>query len=125
MSQEQSEREVSGARKSASPKEPRATNSRYLLVPVGEGHHDVEGGQEEAEVEEGVAVGDSLLFVVHSSSHSILPCRGLAVGGQNLAVLSLHQLVHLGVVGGADTVADESTGSHLDKRLQRTGHDGI
>lgn len=91
----------------------RTTNNRYLLVPVGEGHHDVEGGQTEAEVEEGVAVGDSLLFVVHGPSGSVLPYCDLR-GGQNLTLLSLHQLVHLGVVGGADTVAGESTRSHLD-----------
>lgn len=84
----------------------------YLLVPVGERHHDVEGGQEEAEVEEGVAVGDSLLFVVHSPLHSALACVSLGVGGQALALLSLHQLVHLGIVGGADAVAEDSTKHH-------------
>lgn len=79
----------------------RTTNNGHLLVPVGEGHHDVEGGQEEAEVEERVAVGDSLLFVVHGPSDTVLPCHGL-VGGQTLALLCPHQLVHLGVVRGAD-----------------------
>lgn len=84
----------------------------YLLVPVGQGHHDVEGGQEEAEVEEGVAVGDTLLFVVHGPSHSVLARVGLGVCGQALALFSLHQLVHLGVVGGADAAAYESANHH-------------
>ena len=35
-----------------------------LPEPVGERHHDVEGAQAEHEVEEGVAVGHSLLLVV-------------------------------------------------------------
>lgn len=39
----------------------------YGPVPVGEGHHNVERGQEEHEVEEGVAVLDHvLLIVLHS-----------------------------------------------------------
>lgn len=80
----------------------------YLLVPVGEGHHDVEGGQKEADVEEGVAVGDRLPFVVHGPSGSVLPYRSLH-GGQTLILLGLHQLVHLGVVGWANTVADKGT----------------
>jgi len=33
-------------------------------VPVGEGHHDVQRGQEQHEVEEGVGVGDAVLLVV-------------------------------------------------------------
>ena len=35
-----------------------------LPEPVGERHHDVEGTQAEHEVEEGVAVGHSLLLIV-------------------------------------------------------------
>lgn len=77
---------------------------RYLLVPVGEGHHDVEGGQKKAEVEKGVAVGDSLLLVVHGPSYSILPRLVLGIDGQTLSLLCPHQPVHLGVVGGADAV---------------------
>ena len=75
---------------------------RYSHVPVGERHHDVEGGQEQAEVEEGVAVGHGLLFVVHGAAHSVLPGARVVVGGQTLTLLRLHQLVHLRVVGGAD-----------------------
>ena len=60
-------------------------------------------------MKEGVAVGDPVLLVVHSPSHSVLPVRGLEVGGQTLDFLGLHQLVHLGVVGGADAVVVEST----------------
>lgn len=45
----------------------------YLLVPVSEGHHDVERSQQEAEVEEGVAVGHAVLFVVHGAVDSVLP----------------------------------------------------
>ena len=37
----------------------------YSLVPVGELHHDVEGGQHHQSMEEGVAVGDPILLVVH------------------------------------------------------------
>lgn len=55
-------------------------------------------------MEEGVAVGDSLLLVVHGPSYSVLPCRVLGSDGQTLVLLRLHQPVHLGVVGGADTV---------------------
>ena len=36
----------------------------YLRVPVGERHHDVEGGQGEHQVEEGPAVGHRVLLVV-------------------------------------------------------------
>lgn len=35
-------------------------------VPASHGHHDVQGSQEEHEVEDGVAVLNSLLLVVHS-----------------------------------------------------------
>lgn len=85
----------------------------HLLVPVSESHHDVEGGQKEAEVEEGVAVGDALFFVVYGPSDSVFTCH-LFVSGQTLALLSLHQLVHLGVVGRSDAVAGEITGTRID-----------
>lgn len=74
----------------------------HLPVPVGERHHDVERSQAEAEVEEGVVVGDPILLVVHGPSCPVLLHRG-HVGRQTLAVFRLHQPVHLGVVGRADT----------------------
>lgn len=57
-------------------------------------------------MEEGVAVGDSIPFVVHGPSDSVLTYRGLFDGGKTLTFLCLHQLVHLGVVGGADTARE-------------------
>lgn len=111
MSQEQCQRDVSVARRSS--RLFAKDNNRHLLVPVGESHHDVEGGQKKGEVEEGVAVGDSLLFIVHGPSDSVLPYWGLC-DGQTLSFLGLHQPVHLGVVGGADTVASKSTTRHCD-----------
>lgn len=44
----------------------------YLLVPVGESHHDVERGQTEVEVEKGVAVSHSLLLIVHGPAYAVL-----------------------------------------------------
>lgn len=37
----------------------------YLLEPVGDGHHDVEGSQEEDKMEVGVAVDGPLSLIVH------------------------------------------------------------
>lgn len=45
---------------------------RYLLVPVGESHHDVQRGQTEVEVEKGVAISNSFLFIVYSPARAIL-----------------------------------------------------
>lgn len=39
-------------------------NCKNSRVPAGKGHHDIEGGQGEDEVEEAVGVGDGVLFVV-------------------------------------------------------------
>lgn len=39
---------------------------RIRAVPASRSHHDVQGSQEEHEVEDGVAVLNSLLLVVHS-----------------------------------------------------------
>lgn len=36
----------------------------FLPVPVGEGHHHVEGGQGQHEVEEGVTVGHCVFLIV-------------------------------------------------------------
>lgn len=37
----------------------------HLLEPVGDGHHDVEGSQEEDKMEVGVAVDGSLSLIIH------------------------------------------------------------
>lgn len=42
----------------------REEDTWFLPVPVGEGHHHIEGGQGQHEVEEGVAVGHCVLLVV-------------------------------------------------------------
>lgn len=65
-------------------------------VPVGEGHHDVEGSEEEAEVEEAVAVGDALLLVVIGTVHPALCC--CLSPSSSSALLRQHQLIDLGVV---------------------------
>lgn len=100
--------------------ERRAVVDRYLLVPVGEGHHNVERSQEQAEVEEGVAVGHSLLFVVHSTSRSVVWGAGVVISGQIAGFLRLHELVHLSVVGGADAVENNQiqTAISESQRLQ-------
>lgn len=38
--------------------------NKNLLKPIGDGHHDVEGAQEEDKMEVGVAVDGSLFLVV-------------------------------------------------------------
>lgn len=68
-------------------------------VPVGEGHHDVEGSEEEVEVEEAVVVGHPILLVVIGTMLPVL--RGLTAR-PGRALLCQHQLVHLAVVRGAD-----------------------
>ena len=95
----------------------------YLLVPVGESHHDVERGQAEAEVEEGVAVGDPVLFVVHGTSDPALTVGGLVVCSQSLALLCLHQLVYLCVVGRTDAVEDKPR--RLDRFFLGGGGGGV
>lgn len=90
-----------------------AANRTYLLVPVCERHHNVERGQKETEVEEGVAVGHSIFLIVHSPSDSVLPRGGLFAGGQTLTFLSLHQSVHLSIVGRADAVMGNSMKNSL------------
>lgn len=37
----------------------------HLLEPVGDGHHDVEGSQEEDKMEVSVAVDRSLFLIIH------------------------------------------------------------
>ena len=57
------------------------------VVPVGEGHHDVEGGESEHEVEEAPAVVHPVVLVVPGGG-TLLTLRdraGLGVGQVNLA----------------------------------------
>ncbi len=73
----------------------------YLLVPVGESHHDVQRSQTEVEVEKGVAVSDSILLIVHGSAYAILSHHTLF--NRPFILLRLHQPVYLGVSGRTDT----------------------
>lgn len=63
-------------------------------------------GQHQAEVEEGVAVGDSVLLVVEGPA--LADCHLLLLRGlqHRRALLRLHQAVHLPVVGGAQAVGE-------------------
>lgn len=63
------------------------------------------------EVEEGVAVGDSLLLIVHGSAYSILSHYTLP-SSLSSALLRLHQLVYLGVAGRTDTKEDRKQHFH-------------
>lgn len=90
---------------------------RYSLIPVGEGHHDVKRSQDEAEVEERVAVGHAVLFVIHGPSHSILPHFCVLIHRQLLPLLRLHQLIHLRVIGWSDAARNMLKGiffTHAD-----------
>lgn len=82
----------------------------HAPVPVGERHHDVQGGKHQAEVEERVAVGDAILLVVKGPAlggHHLLLLCGLQYGR---ALLCPQQAVHLPVVGGAQTAGDGGGG---------------
>lgn len=72
-------------------------NQFLLLVPVGESHHDVEGGQTEVEVEKGIAVSDAVFLVIHGPAYAVLAHHGLSRGP--FALLCLHQPVYLSVAG--------------------------
>lgn len=66
----------------------------------------MQGGEHQAEVEEGVAVGDAVLLVVEG-----LACRLLRRALQDgRALLSPHQTVHLPVVRGAHTAGEGGGG---------------
>jgi len=70
--------------------------SVHVPVPVGERHHDMDRSEYQAQVEEGVAVGDTVLLVVEGPAlgdHLLL--RGVQ---HRRALLRLHQAVHLPVV---------------------------
>ena len=71
--------------------------SVHVPVPVGERHHDMDGSEHQTQVEEGVAVGDTVLLVVEGPAlgdHHLL-LRGVQ---HRRALLRLHQAVHLPVV---------------------------
>lgn len=75
-------------------------------VPVGQSHHNVEWGQEEHKVEEGVAVLDHVLLVVLHSLGAIRLLWQVAAAatlGQDDRVFGGHcQLVHLAGAGGSN-----------------------
>ena len=77
----------------------------HLLVPVGEGHHDVERGQKEVKMKERIAIGDPILFIIHHPPQAILAHFALHI--RVLPFLCLHQPIHLSVAGGADTARRE------------------
>lgn len=75
-------------------------------VPVGECHHDVQRGQEKHEVEERVAVGDSILLIVNSAAAAVAHFKAVRCGAvldQSRFIAGEGQLVHLSVAGVADT----------------------
>lgn len=65
----------------------------------------MQGGQHQAEVEEGIAVGDAILFVVIGSAPT--DSHLLLLHSLQWTLLCLHQAVHLPVVRGAQTVGEE------------------
>lgn len=73
--------------------------SVHTPVPVGECHHNVDRSEYQAQVEEGIAVGDTVLLVVKGPAlgdhHLLLLLRGVQ---HRRALLRLHQAVHLPVV---------------------------
>lgn len=75
----------------------------HAPVPIGERHHDVQGGEHQAEVEEGVAVGDAVLLIVKGLACHLVLLRALQDGR---ALLCPHQTVHLPVVRGAHTAGE-------------------
>lgn len=62
-------------------------------------------GQHQAEVEEGVAVGDTILFIVIGSA--IADGHLLLLHHLCWTLLCLHQAVHLTVVRGSQAVGEE------------------
>lgn len=101
-----------------------------LPVPVGQGHHDVEGSREEHEVEHGVAVLHPFSLVVHSPpGPPILLVTG-AIGScisEDHAVTSRQgQLIYLAIGGIAEagkwSQQDKSEGTMKMKCCQRPVH---
>ncbi len=72
----------------------------HIPVPVCQCHHDVQGSQEKHEVEERVAVGDSILLIVNGTVGAITHFKVLWSGtilDQSRLVAGEGQFVHLGV----------------------------
>lgn len=81
------------------------TSQGHIPVPVGQCHHDVQGSQEEHEVEERIAVGDSILLVVNGTVGAIAHFKVLWSGtilDQSGLVTGEGQFVHLSIAGVAD-----------------------
>lgn len=77
----------------------------HIPVPVCQCHHDVQGSQEEHEVEERVAVGDSILLIVNGTVAAITLFKAFWSGSvldQSRLVAGKGQFVHLSVAGVAD-----------------------
>lgn len=67
----------------------------------------MQGGEHQAEVEEGVAVGNAILLIVKGPALHLLLLCGLQYGR---ALLRPQQAVHLLVVGGAQTAGEGGGG---------------
>lgn len=67
------------------------------------------------EVEEGVAVSDSLLLVVEGSPDAVF--SHVLFHSRPRAFLRLHQLVHLGVAGGTDATRRKQAVQEKNKRI--------
>lgn len=82
-------------------------DSFFLLVPVGESHHDVERGQTEVEVEKGIAVSYIVFLIIHGPAYAIFAHHTLS--GGPFALLCLHQPVYLSVTGWTDATGGTET----------------
>ena len=83
-------------------------------VPVGEGHHDIQRGQEQHEVEEGVGVGDAVLLVVRGAG---LPVAAAAL----LEAVSVGPVLHQSrLVAGQSQLVHLRGGRVPDARAKRT-----
>lgn len=98
-----------------------------LPVPVGQGHHDVQGGRAEHEVEHGVVVLHPLSLVVHCPPRPSVFLIAGAIGSritEDHAVTSWQrQLTYLAIAGIADAAKwsqeGKSEGGHEDEVLSR------
>lgn len=93
----------------------------HIPVPVCQCHHDVQGSQEKHEVEERVAVGDSILLIVNGMVGAITHFKVLWSGtilDQSRLVAGEGQFVHLGVARVAD--AEEQNNNNLTAVLKNS-----